>query len=329
LKSELGFSLVSREIFLLTNNVLLVVSAASIFLGTLFPMVYQAITDDLISIGPPYFNAIFVPLMIILVIALGFGPMTRWKRTSTDYLISQVKKVLAASLFIGLVLPLIILMEFSFTASVCAGLASWIVLTTAKDVSNKTANKSSIMAGLSSLPLSYFGMILAHSGIAVMLIGVGITTFFSAERSVLLGPGESVELGSYNFRFNGHEEIRGPNYIGDRASISVMKDVSVLGDLFPERRIYLATGTPSTEMAIDAGFLRDLFITLGEEKEGGFWSMTIYVKPFVRWIWLGAILMALGGAIAAGDKRYRLLRQREKRNRKESELKPVMQPVSQ
>ena len=329
LKSELGFSLVSREIFLLTNNVLLVVSAASIFLGTLFPMVYQAITDDLISIGPPYFNAIFVPLMIMLVIALGFGPMTRWKRTSTDYLISQVKKVLAASLFIGLVLPLIILMEFSFTASVCAGLASWIVLTTAKDVSNKTANKSSIMAGLSSLPLSYFGMILAHSGIAVMLIGVGITTFFSAERSVLLGPGESVELGSYNFRFNGHEEIRGPNYIGDRASISVMKDVSVLGDLFPERRIYLATGTPSTEMAIDAGFLRDLFITLGEEKEGGFWSMTIYVKPFVRWIWLGAILMALGGAIAAGDKRYRLLRQREKRNRKESELKPVMQPVSQ
>ena len=193
LKSEVGFSLVSREIFILTNNVLLVVSAASIFLGTLFPMVYQAITDDLISIGPPYFNAIFVPLMIILVVFLGFGPMTRWKRTSTDYLIGQVIKVLIASLFIGIALPLVVLVGFSLAATVCVSLASWIVLTIAKDMSNKVVNKSSVMAGLSSLPLSYLGMLLAHSGIAVMLIGVGITTFFSAERSVLLGPGESVE----------------------------------------------------------------------------------------------------------------------------------------
>ena len=329
LKSEVGFSLVSREIFILSNNVLLVVSAASIFLGTLFPMVYQAITDDLISIGPPYFNAIFVPLMIILVVFLGFGPMTRWKRTSTNYLIGQVVKVLLASLVIGVALPLVVLMEFSVAATVCVSLASWIVLTIAKDVSNKIVNKSSVLAALSSLPLSYLGMLLAHSGIAVMLIGVGLTTFFSSERSVLLGPNESVELGSYSFRFNGHEEVRGPNYIADRASISVMKDGLDLGNLFPERRIYLATGTPSTEMAIDAGFIRDLFVTLGEEKDGGIWSMTIYVKPFVRWIWLGAILMALGGAIAAGDKRYRLLRQRDMRNRKENELSPGMQPASQ
>ena len=328
LKSEVGFSLVSREIFILSNNVLLVVSAASIFLGTLFPMVYQAITDDLISIGPPYFNAIFVPLMIILVVFLGFGPMTRWKRTSTNYLKGQVVKVLLASLVIGVALPLVVLMEFSVAATVCVSLASWIVLTIAKDVSNKIVNKSSVLAALSSLPLSYLGMLLAHSGIAVMLIGVGLTTFFSSERSVLLGPNESVELGSYSFRFNGHEEVRGPNYIADRASISVMKDGLDLGNLFPERRIYLATGTPSTEMAIDAGFIRDLFVTLGEEKDGGIWSMTIYVKPFVRWIWLGAILMALGGAIAAGDKRYRLLRQREMRNRKENELSPGMQPAS-
>ena len=329
LKSEVGFSLVSREIFILTNNVLLVVSAASIFLGTLFPMVYQAITDDLISIGPPYFNAIFVPLMIILVVFLGFGPMTRWKRTSTDYLIGQVIKVLIASLFIGIALPLVVLVGFSLAATVCVSLASWIVLTIAKDMSNKVVNKSSVMAGLSSLPLSYLGMLLAHSGIAVMLIGVGLTTFFSSERSVLLGPNESVELGSYSFRFNGHEEIRGPNYIADQASISVMKDGSDIGNLFPERRIYLATGTPSTEMAIDAGFIRDLFVTLGEEKDGGIWSMTMYVKPFVRWIWLGAILMALGGAIAAGDKRYRLLRQRKIRNRKENELSSGMQPATQ
>jgi cytochrome c-type biogenesis protein CcmF len=328
MKSELGFTLVSREIFLLVNNVLLVVSAASIFLGTLFPMVYQALTDDLISIGPPYFNAIFVPLMIILFVFLGIGPISRWKRTSTEYLVKQVSKIAVASLFIGLVLPLLVLLEFSVAATVCVILASWIVLTMFKDLRNKVANKSLLWIGLRSLPRSYYGMLLAHIGVAVMLIGVGLTTYFSSERSVLLGPGEEVELGSYAFMFNGHEEIRGPNYIGERANISVTKNDSDLGTLFPERRIYLATGTPSTEMAIDAGFLRDLFITLGEEKEGGSWSMTVYVKPFVRWIWLGAIFMALGGSIAAVDKRYRVLRRRKPEKKKKEASEVALQPAS-
>ena len=328
MKSTVGFSLVSREIFLLTNNVLLVVSAASIFLGTLFPMVYQAITDDLISIGPPYFNAIFVPLMIILVVFLGVGPMSRWKKTSVEYLINQISRVFLASLIVGVLLPLAVLLKFSIAATICIILASWILLTIGKDLMNKVANKSSFILGLSSLPLSYYGMLFAHTGIAVMLIGVGLTTYFSSERSVLLGPMEQVELGSYTFVFNGHEEIRGPNYIGDRADISVMENGSDIGSLFPERRIYLVSGTPSTEMAIDAGLLRDLFITLGEEKEGGAWSMTVYVKPFVRWIWLGAIFMALGGTIAAGDKRYRRVRGREayKNNKEKSEA--YLQPAS-
>ena len=144
--------------------------------------------------------------------------------------------------------------------------------------------------------------------------------YFSLERSILLGPGEQVELGSYAFIFNGHEEIRGPNYIGDRANINVLRNGSEIETLYPERRIYLASGTPSTEMAIDAGLLRDLFVTLGEEKEGGSWSMTVYVKPFVRWIWLGAIFMAIGGTIAALDKRYRLLRRRKIEKSKEREV---------
>ena len=320
MKSSLGFSLVSREIFLLINNVLLVVSAASIFLGTLFPMVYQALTDDLISIGPPYFNAIFVPLMIILVVFLGIGPMSRWKKTSMEYLIRQVSRVFLASLFLGLCLPLIILLEFSLAATICVSLASWILLTIGKDLKNKLANKSSLRSGLSSLSSSYVGMVLAHTGISVMLIGAGLTTYFSLERSILLGPGEQVELGSYAFIFNGHAEIRGPNYIGDRANISVLRNGSEIETLYPERRIYLASGTPSTEMAIDAGLLRDLFVTLGEEKEGGSWSMTVYVKPFVRWIWLGAIFMAMGGTIAAIDKRYRLLRRRKIEKSKEREV---------
>ena len=311
MKSEFGFGLVSREIFLLANNVLLVVSAASIFLGTMFPMIYQALTDDLISIGPPYFNAIFGPLMVLLILVLGVGPMSRWKRTSTSYLVQQLAKVAAASIAIGIVLPLLVLFEISFAAIICVVLASWIVLSMAKDLRNKIANKETVSKGLRTLSLSYYGMQIAHIGVAVMLIGVGLTSYFSTERSVLLAPGATVTLGSYAFRFDGSEATQGPNYIADQATFSVSKDGNSLGELYPERRIYLATGTPSTEMAIDAGFLRDLFITLGEEKEDGAWTMTVYVKPFVRWIWLGAIFMAIGGTLAATDKRYRRLRQRK------------------
>ena len=312
MKSEFGFDLVSREIFLLVNNVILVVASASIFLGTLFPMVYQAVTGDLISIGPPYFNAIFVPLMIILVLFLGVGPWSRWKRTSTAYLIQQLSKVAMAGLVVGVVLPFIILLEFSLAATLAVALGAWITLSIVKDISNKVSNKITIWQGLGSLSLSYYGMQAAHFGIAVMFVGVGLTSYFSSEKSVLLQPGQSTELDAYSFTFMQSTPVTGPNYIGDEAQIMVRRNDADIEVLYPQRRVYLASGTPSTEMAIDAGFLRDLFVTLGEEKESGAWSMTIYVKPFVRWIWLGAILMAFGGTLAAGDKRYRRLRQRRR-----------------
>lgn len=318
MKADFGFDLTSRELFLLANNVILVVSAASVFLGTLFPMVYQAITDDLISIGPPYFNTIFVPLMMLLFVFVGIGPMSRWKRTSISYLVAQLSKVLAASIGLGIFLPLVVLMEFSLAATVTMILASWIVLTIGKDISSKIANKRSLAAGFKSLSLSYYGMQLAHFGIALMLVGASLTSYFSVERGVLLSPGESVDLGAYNFTLEGSSRIEGPNYVGEEAEITVTRDGDLVTDLHPERRIYVATGTPSTEMAIDAGFLRDLFVTLGEQKSDGAWSMTIYVKPFIRWIWLGAIFMAFGGTLAAGDKRYRRLRARQLEKAKSS-----------
>lgn len=318
MKADFGFDLTSRELFLLANNVILVVSAASVFLGTLFPMVYQAITDDLISIGPPYFNTIFVPLMMLLFVFVGIGPMSRWKRTSISYLVAQLSKVLAASIGLGIFLPLVVLMEFSMAATVTMILASWIVLTIGKDISSKIANKRSLAAGFTSLSLSYYGMQLAHFGIALMLVGASLTSYFSVERGVLLSPGESVDLGAYNFTLEGSSRIEGPNYVGEEAEITVTRDGDLVTDLHPERRIYVATGTPSTEMAIDAGFLRDLFVTLGEQKSDGAWSMTIYVKPFIRWIWLGAIFMAFGGTLAAGDKRYRRLRARQLEKAKSS-----------
>ena len=330
MKGSFGFEYTSREFFLLVNNVILVVSAASIFLGTLFPMVYQAVTDDLISIGPPYFNTIFVPLMMLLFVFVGIGPLSRWKQTSWTYLAAQLGKVLLVSLLVGLIFPLIVLSKFSAAATITLILASWIVFAIGKDISNKVANKRSTLRGLKSLSLSYYGMVLAHIGIAVMLIGAALTSFFSEERSVLLAPGESVELGGYLFTLEGSARIEGPNYIGDEAELTVVNDGKVLTVLYPQRRLYVASGTPSTEMAIDAGFFRDLFVTLGEEKGVGAWSMTLYVKPFVRWIWLGAIFMAIGGTLAAGDKRYRRLRikaaeksGRESKTQTATELQPA------
>ena len=311
MKSEFRFTLLSREIFLLTNNLILVVSAASVFLGTLFPMVYQAVTDDLISIGPPYFNAIFVPLMMLLIVFLGMGPISRWKKTSSQYMWQQLTKVAAASVALGVILPTLVLLRVSLPAIVAVSLAAWIVLTIVKDIANKTANKSSRLDGLRSLTMSYWGMQTAHLGIAVLVIGAALTSYYSDEKSVLLQEGESTTVGDYGFQFIGSEDVRGPNFVGDEAEIVVTRAGQQIQTLYPQRRIYIASGTPSTEMAIDAGLLRDLFVTLGEERANGAWTMTIYVKPFVRWVWLGAIFMALGGSIAAADKRYRKLRRRQ------------------
>lgn len=310
MKSEFGFEMLSREVFLLTNNVLLVVAAASVFLGTLFPMVYQALTDDLISIGPPYFNAIFVPMMGILVVALGIGPISRWKKTSPTFLVQQLGKIALASVVLGVLIPLVIMLRFSLPTTIAMVLASWILLSMSRDILHKTANKQSRMAGLRALSGSYYGMQLAHFGVVVMMIGVALTSTFSIEKSVLLVPGERIDLGNYTFQFDGTSPVSGPNYIGDEAVFKVTRNGQEVTELHPQRRLYLASGTPSTEMAIDAGFLRDLFITLGEVKDGGAWSMTIYIKPFIRWVWLGAILMAFGGVLAAADKRYRRVRAR-------------------
>lgn len=307
-----GFGPLSREAFLLLNNVLLVVAAASVFLGTMFPMAYQALTGDLISIGPPYFNVVFAPLMVLLVAALAAGPFSNWKRTPPERLARPLSRLLAASLAAGAALPLAATFSFSLAATATTALAAWIVFGIAGDAAARTAGGPSRRRALLSLPLAWWGMHTAHLGVAVLLVGAALTTNFSEERSVLLDAGESVELGGYTFTLEGSGPVAGPNYAGEQATVRVSRDGRRVALLRPERRVYLASGAPSTEMAIDAGFLRDLFVTLGDRREGGAWAMTVYVKPFVRWIWLGAIVIALGAAAAAADGRYRRLRVRER-----------------
>lgn len=328
MKADAGFELVSKEMFLLANNVILVVAAASVFLGTLFPMVYQALTDDLISIGPPYFNAVFVPLMMLLIVFLGIGPISRWKRTSVSYLVGQLSKVALASLILGVVIPLLFLLRFSIAASITLLLALWIVFSIARDVVDKVANKKDKLSGLRALSWSYYGMQMAHSGIAVMLIGISLSSYFGAERSVLLNSGDSTELSNFNFTLLDSRRINGPNYVGEEVEMRVTRDGELFTMLYPQRRLYVASGTPSTEMGITGNLLRDLFVTLGEQRDNGAWSLTIYVKPFVRWIWLGSIFMALGAFIAAGDKRYRRLRIRQAEKANKESSSGAMQPVS-
>ena len=327
MKSEFGFAAVSREVFLLINNIILVVASAAILLGTLYPMVYQAVSGgELISVGPPYFNIIFVPLMSVLVIFLGLGSVSRWKKTSLDYLKKQLLIVAVAALVLGLVLPLALTLEFSFGATFATALGLWVVLGILQDIRLKSANKPSLLAGMKSLAVSYYGMQIAHFGFAVILLGAGLTSIYSIEKSVLLSPGQTVELGQYEFLFEGTEHLSGPNFEAERATFQVLRDGAFVRELHPEKRVYTASRTPSTEMAIDAGFTRDLFITLGEERDSGAWSMSLYIKPFVRWVWLGAILMAMGAIVAVTDKRYRRLK--TKTLEKEVASVKAMQPVS-
>ena len=316
LKGGVGFELSSREMFLLTNNVLLVVAAASVLLGTLFPMIFQALTGKLISIGPPYFNAIFIPLMIPLIFFMAVGPLSMWKSTSVRSMVTRLSRVAMISLVLGIGLPLIITLEFDFWSIAGVGFALWISLSMISDFGNKIRKKSNIVEGVRGLSLSYYGMQLAHIGVAVMVAGISLTSSYSIEKSVLLQSGESTDLGEFNFEIGAARSVSGKNFSGQEVSINVSKDDIFLTELLPQRRVYFASGTPSTEMAIDAGFLRDLFVTLGEQKENGAWSMTLYVKPFVRWIWLGALFMVFGGLVSAADKRYRYLQESVDKNKK-------------
>ncbi|MAO38926.1 MAG: heme lyase NrfEFG subunit NrfE [Pseudohongiella sp.] len=306
LKSEFGFGNWSREVFLLANNLILVVASAAILLGTLYPMVYQAVSGgDLISVGPPYFNTIFVPLMGILVVLMGIGPVARWKRTSREYLRQQLTRVAIAAVVLGVAIPVLLTMSVPLgTIGVCV-LALWIMFSMLRDVAGKVANKPSLAAGLKSLPVSYWGMQLAHFGFVMTMAGACLTSIYSIERSVLLQAGQQADLGRYTFAFEGTRPVQGPNYIADEGTIRVLRDGEFLRTLHPQKQLYTASNTPATHMGIDGRFLRDLFVTLGDPRDNGAWSMTLYVKPFVRWIWLGTIFIAFGGILAVTDKRYR------------------------
>jgi len=303
----------SRELFLLFNNIILVVSTATILLGTLFPLIHEAIYGEAnkVSVGPPYFNTLFVPLMAVMAFFLGVSTFSRWKRTSLQHLWQNLGKLLTASVVLGIVIPLLVTAHFNPSAMLAMALALWIALGVVADIWQKTANKASRVDGLRSLSLSYYGMQLAHLGVAVLILGVCLTSHYSIEEDRRLAPNESLTIGDYEFVFKGVEERRGPNYIADSATIDVLKDGEFYLTMHPEKRRYLARGDVQTEADIQVGFFRDLFTALGDPRGEGAWVVRIHVKPFVFWIWLGAFLMAAGGITAILDRRYRTKRVRD------------------
>ncbi|MEY4642630.1 MAG: hypothetical protein RLZZ227_2624 [Pseudomonadota bacterium] len=297
----------SREVFLLINNILLVVSMAMILLGTLFPLIHEAIYGEAnrVSVGPPYFNTLFLPLMGLLCVALSIGTFSRWKKTSFAHLKEQSGKALLAAVALGIVIPLLVTREVNFGAMLALVLALGIVFCIARDLWDKTANKASRLSGLRSLGLSYWGMQLAHFGFAVIVCGVCLTSNYSVEQDVRMAPGESVAIGNYEFTFEGVEERQGPNFVAESATIQVTSKGSPYLTMHPEKRLYTARGDVQTEADIDVGFFRDLFTALGDDRGDGAWVVRIHYKPFVFWIWLGAFMMAAGGVTAILDRRYR------------------------
>ena len=304
IRSAVSFKLVSRETGLLLNNVVLVVTACSVLLGTLYPLVLDALGLGKISVGPPYFNSVFIPLTLPLAVLIGVGPMLRWREDDPLARARRLAIPFVVSLVAGFGLPLLFTGELAWGAVLGVALAVWVTLTTAQWLIERVGGRRHLWHAIASTPRGGWGMMIGHIGVAAFIVGVSLTSIYSQEKDIRLAPGESYALGGYDFKFLGAVNFQGPNFQGQRGEVVITRDGERVAELAPEKRNY-QSGMPMTEAGIDAGLTRDLFVALGEPLgNSGAWSLRIYHKPFVRWIWLGALLMALGGLLGASDRRY-------------------------
>ena len=296
------FAPLSRESLLLANNVLLAAAAGAVFLGTLYPLALDAIGGGKISVGPPYFEAVFVPIMAPALFLMGVGPLARWKRASLPELAVLLRWALGVSLAAGLLLPFAF-GQWHALVGFSLALALWIVATALLSLRGRLRQTR-----------AHYGMVLAHVGVAVFVVGVALVKGYDAEQDANMRPGDTLALGGYAFHLESVRPVNGPNYRAAQAKVSVTRDGKPVTVLYPERRVYTVKEQTMTEAAIDAGLTRDLYVSLGDPLEGGAWLVKAQVKPFIDWIWGGCLLMALGGLLAASDRRYRVAmpaRQRE------------------
>ena len=307
-----GFDPVSRESMLLANNVLLAVAMAAVLFGTLYPLFLDALDMGKISVGPPYFATVFVPLMAPAVFLMAVGPVASWKRAVLSDLWIRLRWAMGFSITAALLLPLA-LGRSSFMITFGLWLAFWVAAGTVAQVAQRLrgAPQATLRAKAAAQSLSWYGMTVSHLGIAIFILGVTLVGGYETERDLRMSPGDRATVAGYDFTFKGTTEIPGPNYASVQGQFEVRRGGNVVRELRPEKRTYQASGQTMTEAAIDTGITRDIYVSLGEPVGDGAWGVRIYHKPFVDWIWGGCFVMALGGLLALGDRRYRLRRQVE------------------
>ncbi|MBC7752037.1 MAG: heme lyase CcmF/NrfE family subunit, partial [Candidatus Saccharibacteria bacterium] len=313
LTTESRYGLWSRETLLVVNNLILVTAASVVLLGTLYPLIADALSLGRLSVGAPYFNSLFVPLTWLLLVFMAIAPVTAWKQQSErmrDALFVPVLSVGLTAIFVGGGLWVLVAGKHALMSGLTTALCLWVLGLLLWDIFQKIGHTSSRIIGFMKLSRSYWGMIFAHIGLLVVIMGVSLTTHTSLERDVALKQGQTVELADYQFRFDSLQNIQGINFDATKATFTVFKKGQFVTKLYPEKRIYIAQNSSMTEAAIKGNGLRDLYIALGEpldrDDKNGAWAVRVYCKPFVRWLWLGALLMAFGGVLAMSDKRYRL-----------------------
>jgi cytochrome c-type biogenesis protein CcmF len=306
-KDNARYRLISKENVLLLNNVLLVTAAASILLGTLYPLILDALGLGKISVGPPYFTAVFVPLLTPIFLLAGVAPLFAWRQADISHIVRRTRLVFVASVSLGVGCIAAFWEPKDIKAMAALSVAFWLAATALLALYSRVGLRNGLLEGLRSQSLSVYGMTLAHLGVAAFLVGAVLSNQYSEEKIVRLESGQSVSLGAYSFRFEGTSEVTGPNYRAKEGRFRVYEGDREVAELKPQKRIYRVQRNTMTEAAIDPGLLRDLYVALGEPMDGGAWSVRLYYKPFMRWVWLGGLMMMAGGVCSACDRRYRLL----------------------
>ena len=302
------FSASSREGSLLANNLLMTVAAAAVFLGTLYPLVIDTLGLGKISVGPPYFDAVFLPLMLPAVFLMGVGPLARWRDAPVPDLARRLRWALALAVLTSIAARLYTgVGGIGFVLGIAFG--AWLVAATAvafiERVQAAGGEGVSLGQRLRSHPAAFWGMILAHLGVGIFVIGVAGVNTLQTEADEAVAIGQSFTLGERQFTLTGLTPADGPNYRATRGTIEVVEPNGRILTLRPEKRHYLVQDSVMTEAAISIGAFRDVYVSLGEPLPDGRWTLRAWIKPLIDWIWFGCTLMAIGGFVALSDRRYR------------------------
>lgn len=314
LTQESHYQLKSRETLLVINNIIILVSTIVVVIGTLYPMLADALKLGQVSVGAPYFNALFVPLTWLLLLFLAIGPVSRWKK-DTRPLLGTGLAILASCFVLAGVLSYFLVSSININIFMSAALCLWVLVWMVIDIKDKTRNARSFGAGLKRLHMGYWGMQLAHLGILLSVMGIAITTSLSIEKDIAMQKNQSVEVQGYQFTMDELKKIRGANFDATQAVVSVRKNNRVVATLYPEKRHYVVSQMPMTEASIQYNPLRDIYMAMGEpilgvnqsEADATKWAVRIYIKPGVRWVWWGGFVLSLGAILSMFDKRYRKL----------------------